>query len=289
MKEYLNGYASAQNRLRNIRNNLVQYNTGSVYVPEGTTDFERIFSGTLTYNKGALLLHNLRFVLNDDAIFFNAIRLYLNRFAYQTATTADFQHAVEEVSGMDLDYFFNQWFYGEGYPIFDIYWEQANDNLSIFSQQSTTTSITPFFKTPYEIEVMYDDYSKERIRLNQTELQQYFTLTLTQNKPIIDISFDPDMKLLAKGQFFSGVGLNDVSFDQTDVQIYPNPATSEITISCSTPMEKVEIFNVLGQKLYETSIKKTTTIIDISALAKGLHIVKCYSNGAVIAKPLVVE
>jgi aminopeptidase N len=289
MREHIAGSAAAENKLRNIRNNLIAYNTGSIYVSEGTTDFERIFSGTLTYNKGALLLHNLRFVLNDDAIFFDAIRLYLSRFAYKTAITADFQQAVEEVSGMDLDYFFDQWFYGEGYPVFDIHWSQDNENLTIFSRETTTSSVTPFFKTPYEIEVIYDDYSTERIRLNQTDSQQFFALTLSQNKPIIDLSFDPEMKLLAKGNFYYGMGLGDVPSAETDVQIFPNPARNEITLACSATIEKAEILNILGQKIYEMPINKTTTIIDISTLAKGKYIVKLYNNNAVLTKQFMVE
>ena len=72
----------------------------------------RIFSSRLTYNKGAYLLHMLRWVLGDT-LFFRGIRQYVNdpKLAYGFARTDDLKRNLEQVSGKDLTEFFNDWFF----------------------------------------------------------------------------------------------------------------------------------------------------------------------------------
>jgi hypothetical protein len=89
---------------------------GSVYVDD-TTDVWRIFSSALSYDKGAWVLHMLRRVVGDE-LFFPIFPAYGAAFAYDNATTEDFQAICESVTGMDLDYFFQQWIYGYNYPIY---------------------------------------------------------------------------------------------------------------------------------------------------------------------------
>ncbi len=90
------------------------YSTGSVFVYD-TTNGGRIFNASLTYYKGAMVLHMLRRLVGDD-LFFPIFPVYAEQFAYGNATTADFQAVCEEVTGFDLDSFFQQWVYGDAYP-----------------------------------------------------------------------------------------------------------------------------------------------------------------------------
>ncbi len=88
---------------------------GTIYVYD-TTDVGNIFS-LIVYDKGAWVLHMLRHVVGDST-FFDILRTYYNdpRFSYKDAVTEEFQEICETVSGMDLDYFFQQWIYGEYSP-----------------------------------------------------------------------------------------------------------------------------------------------------------------------------
>ncbi|MBI3193722.1 MAG: M1 family metallopeptidase, partial [Ignavibacteriae bacterium] len=100
---------------------------GSIYVRD-TNNIGNLFNGSLVYAKGATVLHVLRHVIGDTA-FFTSMYNYANdpRFKYGTAVTADFQSVCETVSGKDLDYFFNEWIYGEKYPKYLFGWSvQAN-------------------------------------------------------------------------------------------------------------------------------------------------------------------
>lgn len=89
---------------------------GSVYVPDATNE-ARVFDSNLSYNKGSWVLHMLRHVVGD-ATFFDIFRQYHATWAYQSATTEDFRDVCESVSGLDLGDFFQQWVYGEYYPLY---------------------------------------------------------------------------------------------------------------------------------------------------------------------------
>jgi len=71
------------------------------------------------YEKAGWVLHMLRGLLGDDA-FFRGIRTYYRGHMGSTALTEDFRAAMESASGRDLSWFFAQWFYQPGYPVFDV-------------------------------------------------------------------------------------------------------------------------------------------------------------------------
>lgn len=81
-------------------------------------DLRRMFSRT-TYQKAALVLHMLRWEVGDED-FYEGLREYYRRHAYGTVTTPDFIDAMEDVSGRELDDFFQGWIYGAGYPEYEV-------------------------------------------------------------------------------------------------------------------------------------------------------------------------
>jgi hypothetical protein len=99
------------------------YGPGSVWVPNAL-DEARIFDSDLSYDKGSWVLHMLRHVLGDAA-FFASFAQYRSSHQYGTAVTEDFRDACEAASGRDLDAFFQQWVYGERYPIYRPDWTWA--------------------------------------------------------------------------------------------------------------------------------------------------------------------
>ena len=70
-----------------------------------------------SYAKGGRILHMLRHYLGDDA-FYNGLKKYLNDNAYKAVEIHQLRIAMEEVSGEDLNWFFNQWFLDSGHPSF---------------------------------------------------------------------------------------------------------------------------------------------------------------------------
>ncbi|MDR0790785.1 MAG: T9SS type A sorting domain-containing protein, partial [Bacteroidales bacterium] len=85
------------------------------------------------------------------------------------------------------------------------------------------------------------------------------------------------------GECFTENSLNDV--DVAEATIYPNPVKDVLNVACSDKVGSVEIFNLLGQKVYAG----TKTMIDVSAFAKGNYVVKVYTDKGVMTKKFVVE
>ena len=102
------------------------------------------------YPKGAAVLHMLRFVLGDQA-FFRALGEFLNRFAFRNADTRDFMTVVKETTGENLDWFFEQWIYKPGHPVFDVSaaWDEPAGKLLLKVRQRQDLSRgIPVFRTP---------------------------------------------------------------------------------------------------------------------------------------------
>ena len=245
---------------------------GSVYVPaEGVEDDYRLFSYGLSYKKGALLLHMIRFMLDDKELFFEVLSTYLDRFQNGLATGADFQAILEEVSQMDFSCFFDQWYYGEGYPIFQLFWEQAGDSLLIRSEQSTSAALTPLFQVPFELEIVYLNGQRERVRLMQENNEEEFSVPV---EGVVDrIIFDPDNHLLKTASVSQKLPVDK------PYHYGPNPVTRELTIQFSNiaVIENVRISNLAGQEVYRDSGTSNPLILNLSTLADGPYLLELTS------------
>ncbi|MEN8156871.1 MAG: M1 family metallopeptidase [Bacteroidota bacterium] len=170
--------------------------TGSVFVPpDRIEDSFRLFSMGLTYKKGAILVHMIRYLLDDDDLFFTVLRSYLAQYKNGTATAEDFRTVLESVSGRDFSCFFEQWYYGEGYPRFNLTWKQRGDELKIVSKQTTTApDVTSLFQIPFELDLLMADGSTRRIKLMQSSNKESYTIPV--GGPVVEIIFDPGNHLL---------------------------------------------------------------------------------------------
>lgn len=126
--------------------------TGSVYTPDSLLETQAV--GALLYVKGPWVLHMLRFVLGSDSTYFRALREYVTGpLRYGVAGTSDLQASVEKSVGKDMGWFFNQWVYGIGYPIYSISWDGADGlHPSVAIEQTGSSSTSPFFTMPIELE-----------------------------------------------------------------------------------------------------------------------------------------
>ena len=150
------------------------------------TDLFKLLNAN-NYQKGGWVLHMLRHVVGDTA-FFAAIRDYYLRFRDRTALTEDFQHVVEAHSNRKLEWFFDQWIYKAGHPVYDARWrwDEAAKELRLTVAQKQEQ---PVFRMPLDVVIR----SGERIRLEIVEMnerEQTFTFKLDQKPRAIAI--DPD-------------------------------------------------------------------------------------------------
>jgi len=111
--------------------------------------------GENIYPRGASVLHMLRFLLGDQP-FWRAIHHYITKHQFSVVETNDFKVAIEEATGQNLSWFFEQWVYKAGYPVFDLSyrWNDTTRALLLHVRQTQTLdSLTGIFRTPVEIAV----------------------------------------------------------------------------------------------------------------------------------------
>jgi len=126
---------------------------GSVFCDD-TTTVDRIFDSRLSYCKGAMLLHMLRWVVGDED-FFSGVQNYLNDPALQHgfALTPDFIAHMEASSGRDLTGFFNDWYTGQGFPTYSVSYSQLPDyTVSVSIAQSQSHASVNFFELPVPLQ-----------------------------------------------------------------------------------------------------------------------------------------
>ena len=155
------------------------------------SDKEDVFDA-VSYNKGGRILHMLRNYVGDAA-FFKALNLYLTTNKFKSAEAQQLRLAFEEVTGRDLNWFWNQWYYGSGQPALDIKYgyDAATKNASVIVNQ--TQAGDKIFKLPVAIDV-YEGGQKTRhqVWLENKSDTFYFK---SEEKPDL-INFDGDKVLL---------------------------------------------------------------------------------------------
>jgi aminopeptidase N len=247
---------------------------GSVFC-EDTTDVGRIFSGRYSYNKGAYLLHMLRWKLGDS-LFFLSLKNYLNDplLAHHYARTLDLKAHLESISGQNLTKFFNQWYYNQGYPSYQILWTQKEHTVTLTANQTQSHPSVSFFEMPIPIKFIGLERDTT-IVFNHQYSGQLFTATI--NFAIVSVSFDPELHILSAHNSITEV-LDLSSENQTTV--YPNPANSSLTIlslNNANTIESFEFIDVLGRVVLKSEMYKglqKEVIVDVRQFPKGTYTVK---------------
>lgn len=206
---------------------------GSVFVTD-TSSVGRIFSGRLSYAKGAMVLHGLRWVCGDSA-FFAGVRNYVNdpALAYRYARTADLQAHLEASSGKDLNGYFADWFTGQGYPTYQVLWSQdAQGTVRFTLNQTQSHPSVSFFEMPVPLRLVGANGQMVDVRLEHTFSGQSFTW-----KPgftVTNVLFDPNFWLISKDNVVTRVSkTQDLAAQGYSLLVSPNPVregTVRVTI-----------------------------------------------------------
>jgi aminopeptidase N len=111
--------------------------------------------GSNLYPRGASVLHMLRFLLGDS-LFFRSLTHYITKHQYGVVETNDLKVAIEETTGQNLYWFFDQWVYKAGYPVFAVSseWDDSSKSVRLHVEQTQKLdSLTGVFRTPVDVEV----------------------------------------------------------------------------------------------------------------------------------------
>ncbi|MGX9986058.1 M1 family metallopeptidase [Soonwooa purpurea] len=143
---------------------------------------------SVTYNKGGGILHMLRNYLGDDA-FFAGLNDYLKTYEYGNAEAQQLRLSLEKVSGKDLNWFFNQWYYGSGHPKLSINYTyepvKKQVNVSV-----TQTQSGPYFQFPLAIDVYENGIPKRYNVWADAKASQSFTFNFSQQPNLVNVNAD---------------------------------------------------------------------------------------------------
>jgi len=142
-----------------------------------------------SYNKGGRILHMLRKYVGDEA-FFESLKLYLTKNQYKPAEVHNLRLAFEEVTGEDLNWFFNQWFLASGYPELEITQSYTTGVLTLNVKQAQDTLKAPIYKLPLNVDVWVNGIKNTYpIVINETNQNFEFKIPGAPNLVVVDSDF----------------------------------------------------------------------------------------------------
>ncbi|WP_114940674.1 M1 family metallopeptidase [Mucilaginibacter endophyticus] len=241
------GDAKRYDELQAYLNNATAYK--QPLTPFIYTDNEGI-NGANIYDKGGLVLIMLRNYLGDDA-FFKGLGLYLKTRGFKNGEVHDLRQAMEEISGKDLNWFFNQWYYGAGHPVLDItyQWNEADHQQKVFISQKQEGQI-------FHVPVAVDLYAGGKVTRQQVWLAQKNDTLIFKSavKPDL-INVDGDKVLLTKKTDHKSLTEFDYQYHHAPLYLDRLEALSAAIGSQTSTEGKDIIIAALKDKYYGIRIK----------------------------------
>ncbi len=228
------------------------FGAGTVYCPD-LSDVNRIFNSSLTYRRGAWVLHMLRHVVGDGP-FFASMLAYRQQFEGSNATTEDFQQVCETVSGRDLDKFFQQWVYGEYYPAYEFITASApagGGGYDVTVQLRQTQTWQKFWM-PVDVRVQTGVGTYTFVARDSLPLQ-FFTFNVPEAPTSVQL--DPDEWVLRTVTTPTAVNLpGDTGAALRLASPQPNPMGASGTLAYAVPRSgsaSLRVVDAAGRRVAE--------------------------------------
>jgi aminopeptidase N len=275
--EYTGGYTSYKNDIISDANSYFSGNTGNpIYRPEwinNTPPVNELFNYALTYAKGACVLHMLRYVVNDTAMFFNMLRSYAMdtaQFKYKDAVTDDFTAKIGQVYGSSLVWFIDEWVKQPNHPVYQNYYyftTNSGSNWSVGFQARQIQTNTPFHRMPIVVRITFTSGPDTNIRVDNNVNYQIWYWNF--NRTPSTVVFDPNNDIVLKTgttvyQQFNAVSNNELPVKFAVYQNYPNPFNPLTRIDFELPKQ-----SLVTIKVYDAAGKLVSTpLYDIRPLGR---------------------
>ncbi len=265
-----NQTVAASNWMTEARQYALQEPNGSVYIPITEINSEsRIFSYTLSYKKGAVIIHMLRKEIDNDEKFYGSLRLFLNTFGHSTATGMDVLNTINTYTGKDYTWFFDQWYYGKGYPTVSSTYKYANDTVALTLKQTASNVATPFFRMSMDVRFTTNGVVTDTTLVWTANNQEFKVKTGGAPTTIV---LDPQNELLIKRNG-APVDINE-NTRLSQVRVFPNPAKDDFIVEVNPTMvgAALVIHDLSGRIAYRTTLGKERQEISTSNWIKGIYL-----------------
>lgn len=232
-----------------------------------------------TYEKGASVLHMLRQVIGDDD-FFAALAEYFDHHAYHTATTNDLRDHFENVTGDDIDWFFDTWVHGWGYPVYDLEysWEQSGSEWEVTVDLQQVQSTPTMFTMPLEFMIHGSSQDSLVVMWNDQAVQsQVFTVPFQPQS----VAFDPGKKVLSTHLLGTGDRPQPPPWGAGTLRLAPNPAylSTEVLWSGMDGSMEASLFDLAGRMLSGWELTGSDRTLDLSGIPSGIYLVTVSGEG----------
>jgi hypothetical protein len=230
-------------------------------------------------------VRTLQFVVNNDSLWFNCLRGFQNTYKNGTASAMNFKAYAETFTGMNFTQFFNQWYFGHGYPTFNLTWNSMPGKVYLKSSQTTSSvSSVPLFITPIEYKLSRTGYPDTTVRVMHNIAVENYSFAVLGT--VTGATVDPNQWVINKSTVAKDItlGLPENYSSMPEINILPNPNNGTFFINASLNNEStVAVYDVQGKLIQETRITKDTKI-DISKEAAGVYSVEIKDNKGVRLK-----
>lgn len=243
---------------------------GSVYV-EDTEDVQAIFDLRLSYFKGAYVLKMLRDILGND-IFSEMLQDYLQdaQFNFGFSTTEQFKDHAQQYTDYDLDTFFDQWIYKQGYPDVKLEWTEIEGGVLLKLSQTTSHPSVDFFKMQLPITFSLNNELVHDETLELEHDDQFFFIPLEQ--AFTEINIDPNLiNIIGDKNVLRNDNLNR---EDWHVTIFPNPSEGQVSFRLNTLLDSPLYFRVIdatGRVVHDGYLPAQTWIYDFPFLNAGMY------------------
>lgn len=220
------------------------------------------------YIKGAVVLGMLRYEVGDE-MFFLSINNYLEKYKYSTATTEDLLQEFNANTLVPVDWFFEQWIYGKGWPKFKVFSYRDDNKTYVRFNQVQSNEWNRFDNVAVEVTYKINGEAKSQIfRVNDDSNEFVIEGLIDDNK----LTFNGGSEVISLYEIESFTSAGSDEIDDVKIRIFPNPVDSNVTIMNEYSAEfDVYVLDLLGNRVESEIIGKGENRIDLSKLVSGTY------------------
>ncbi len=265
-----------------------------------TPSFDTLFNTYITYEKGACMVHQLRYVLGDS-IFFNVLKAYVTdtTLRYKSATIGDLMMVTNLVAGTNYDWFFHDWIFQPNHPKYQNTYDIQQDIGSSYTLRFHTKQIQlfpSFFRMILPLKIVFADSTDTIVRVMNTFSNQLYSFTF--DKQPVRLVFDPDTNIMLK-EASTGLGIINLPGDSVAFNLFqnvPNPATNKTDIPyfLQVPMQvRLDLFDISGKLIAHPFNEfrpagRSNFILNCSELRPGTYFYRMTAGKYEIIKKMVI-